>query len=329
MYRSVRSLVGVCAIIAAALAMGAEKRVLVVQSYHTGYPWVDGINKGIQQGLSGTDATIEYFYMDTKRKPDAKWKEESGKLAMQKVDEFKPQVVITADDNAQTFFATSYNNKEGAPHFVFCGVNAEPGKYGYPASNVTGILERPGFTQLIELIQQVLPNAKKVAFLTDKNETSDPVVTYCKSKPCALDVTYIQPVTFDEWKAAVAQMQTGYDAVIMYNYHTVLKAPGGESTPFLDVIQWTAQNNKLPIFGLMPFDEFKAVSVAGVCESAVEHGLEAAKIAKAILYEGKKASDFPITTAQKGTMFVNKKCAAATNVKIPYKAAKAADEVIE
>ena len=48
--------------------------------------------------------------------------------------------------------------------------------------------------------------------------------------------------------------------------------------------------------------------LCGVVESGEEHGFEAAQISKRIL-EGKKAGDFPIKTAKKGSVMLNMKTA--------------------
>ena len=63
-----------------------------------------------------------------------------GKEALTLVKEWRPDAVITSDDNAQEYFATKLRNT--STPVIFCGVNADPSKYGFPARNVSGIIER-------------------------------------------------------------------------------------------------------------------------------------------------------------------------------------------
>ena len=104
--------------------------MLLVESYHEGYPWVDSVDKGVRQGFEGTGVQLQIFYMDTKRNTGAQYATEAGNRAKELVNTFRPDVVITVDDNAQTYFAKEYAGKP-SPQIVFCGVNAEPGATDY------------------------------------------------------------------------------------------------------------------------------------------------------------------------------------------------------
>lgn len=121
----------------------ATKKVLLVHSYHPEYPWVDAISRGASETLEEHGIAVEIFYMDTKRKTDDLWKARAGELAGRKTAEFAPDIIIAVDDNAQEYFGKHL--VDGSLPLVFCGVNSDPSKYGYPASNVTGIIERPHF----------------------------------------------------------------------------------------------------------------------------------------------------------------------------------------
>lgn len=152
-------------------AASVTKRVLLVHSYHTGYPWVDAITQGVKRALPSSSVDLQVFYMDTKRKTSDVWKTQAGQAARKVVSEWQPDVVIAADDNAQQYLAKDYAGRP-APQFVFCGVNAEPQDYGYPAPNVTGVLERPHFKASIDLLREVCPGVKRLALVTDNSGTS-------------------------------------------------------------------------------------------------------------------------------------------------------------
>ncbi len=308
----------------------AQGKVLLVHSYHSGYPWVDSISEGVKQGFEGSDVNLEIFYMDTKRKTSEKWKADAGELAKQKVAEFKPEVIITTDDNAQTYFAKDYAGKS-KPSVVFCGVNAEPAKYGYPADNVTGILERPHYVRTLKMLLSIMGDIKTVAVLSDDGPTSTAMFDYMKKQklPEGLKVvSYDQPSTFAKWKKIVKKYQETVDAIGINMYHTVKrKANDEESIDFKEVIEWTVANNKKPTFGFFPFC-IEDGCLCGIVESGEEHGFEAAQMALAIL-KGKKAGDIPIKLAKKGTVMLNVKTADALGVGIPDEIVKTTDKIIE
>lgn len=76
------------------------KRFLFINSYHAGYEWSDGIEKGLEAGLKGKKIELEKFYMDTKRNREPEAINSAADMARQKIAAFKPDIVITADDNA-------------------------------------------------------------------------------------------------------------------------------------------------------------------------------------------------------------------------------------
>ncbi|NJL58824.1 MAG: hypothetical protein HC887_03415 [Desulfobacteraceae bacterium] len=147
-------------------AMAEENKkfkVLVVFSYDDAYSWVADIREGIESVLKET-ADIRYAYLDTKRNFDQG--AEKAKEAYAMYQEFKPDGVIAADDDAQTMFVVPYLKDKVKTPVMFNGVNAEPEKYGYPASNVSGVLERYHISQSIALAQQIVPSVKTVAFIS-------------------------------------------------------------------------------------------------------------------------------------------------------------------
>ena len=305
----------------------AAGKVLLVQSYHQGYSWSDDIAAGVRKGLQGSGATLEVFYMDTKRKTSEAWKVRAGTLAKERVAAFKPDVVIAADDNAQSYFAKDYVG-HSRPQIVFCGVNAEASAYGYPAANVTGILERPFFVQSLELLRKIKKNVRTIALITDDGPTSDAIRAYIKTLKSPLRLLSLdQPSTFHEWQTLIAKYQETADAIGIIAYQTVKKTIGAESMDPKEVMAWTIANTKRPTVGFFDFAMRDGV-LCGIAESGEEHGLTAAEITIKIL-RGKKAGDFPIRTAQKGKVTINLKTAQKLGLDIPAYIVQSAQQIIE
>ena len=144
------------------LIEAAPYKILVVMSYEEENPWCIQIKKGIDSVLAG-NSDIKYFYMDTKQNF------KGGVLKAQEVydyfNRFQPDGVIAADDNAQSMFVLPYLKDKVKTPVMFCAVNEEPEKYGYPASNVSGILERNFIGESIAFAKQLVPSIDTVGFL--------------------------------------------------------------------------------------------------------------------------------------------------------------------
>jgi ABC-type uncharacterized transport system substrate-binding protein len=146
----------------------AQYKVLVVMSYEEDFPWCKEIKEGIDSIL-GYTSNIKYFYMDTKK--NFVGGDQKAKEAYALYKEFQPDGVITADDNAQSMFVIPYLRDKMKTPVMFCGVNAVPEKYGYPASNVSGILERPHFGESIAFAQQLVPSIRTFGFIIKEDPT--------------------------------------------------------------------------------------------------------------------------------------------------------------
>ncbi|MBN2559929.1 MAG: hypothetical protein JXQ75_03240 [Phycisphaerae bacterium] len=310
-------------------APSVTKRVLLVHSYHTGYPWVDAITQGVKRALPGSSVDLQVFYMDTKLKTSEEWKTQAGQAAQQVVSEWQPDVVIAADDNAQQYFAKHYAGRP-MPQFVFCGVNAEPQDYGYPAPNVTGVVERPHFKASIDLLRKVCPGVKRLALVTDNSETSAGALHFMRGRNVGIEIASCEtPGTFAKWQAAIERAQTSADAIAIYMYHTI-KREGREgeelSMPPKEVMEWTIAHSTLPIVGFFIFTVDDG-ALCGLVESGVEHGFRAGRIALDVL-KGKTAGSIPIVTALEGQSMLNLATAHRLGITIPANVIQGTDIVI-
>jgi hypothetical protein len=115
------------------------KKVVWVDSYHSGYEWSDGIQAGIENVLQASGVELKIIHMDTKRNPDVSFCEAAGKSAKAEIEAFQPDVLIATDDNAQKCLVVPFY-KGGSLPVVFAGVKWRADAYGYPAANITGMV---------------------------------------------------------------------------------------------------------------------------------------------------------------------------------------------
>lgn len=304
-------------------------RVLVVHSYHAEQrEHVVEMTKGIEEALQGVNCRLRFFHMDTKRHTGEEWKRTAGAKAKEIMAKFHPEVVISMDDNAQQYFAKDYAGKPGPPWFVFGGVNMEPEVYGFPAVNVTGVIERPNVLESIELLLKIQPQVKRILIMADKSVTTDPMIAYCKTLQLPVTVVaYEQPTTLAAWKAALENYRDRIDAVGLYVVRTITRsATDSTKVPEQELIRLINQHYRLPTVGF--FDSAAESGVlCGVSVSMREQGFATGRIAEKIL-EGKRPGDFHVEPTHQGRIQLNLQTAEHLGIQIPYGIIKRAEVVV-
>lgn len=308
----------------------AQKRILVVHSYHEGYEWTDDIQSGINHAMTDKPFGVQVYYMDTKRHTDEAWKIQAGRKAMQLVDTFKPDVVIATDDNAQAYFAQALSKQDDGPRIVFCGVNAAPQDYGYPNAKATGFLGRSHLTATLKLAHAIKPGIKRITLLSDDSLTSTNAYDYYRTLNMPLEIVAYQHVAnFTQWQTAVIKANLNSDAILITMYHTLKKASSDTmSMQPSEVMNWTINNSRIPILGVYPFT-IKDGAVLGICSSGREHGYLAAITAMDMIRTGYPASRYPINTSVEGTIMFNLQSAGQYHIQIPEHLQKMAKIIIK
>jgi ABC-type uncharacterized transport system substrate-binding protein len=158
-------------VVALAIALGSAGaahatpfEVLVVMSYEEDNPWVREIRAGIDGALAG-HARITYFHMNTK--VDPKGGPKRGEEAAALFESLKPHGVITVDDDAQSMFAVPFLRDRTTVPVMFNGVNAQPSRYGFPNSHVSGVLERAHVRESLAFAKMLVPSVQTACFMTN------------------------------------------------------------------------------------------------------------------------------------------------------------------
>ncbi|MBF0195815.1 MAG: hypothetical protein HQL71_14750 [Magnetococcales bacterium] len=317
-------------------------RVLVLQSYGLDYDWTRDVNNSIKKGFLGKPYDVQYHFMDTKTHSDPEFKYIAGSRARKRINNWKPDVLIAVDDNAQSLVAVCYmdsakvniNNIRSAKNpavraifgqcrkdhpdlkVVFVGIGAEPEDYGYNGqNNVTGILERMDHPALLETIIQIANVQKKSKMVVTAPIDDSTSGIYnldglqnLKKEAAPFGVT-IQPQqikTFAKWKQMVEKANKNADLLLISNYHTIKcnSSPKSARVSPGDLIAWTQANSSIPGLGGWGFYVTDG-GMLSVAVSPFEQGEVAARLAIKIL-EGAKPSSLPIETTHQSIIFMNK-----------------------
>jgi len=304
----------------------STKKVLLVHSYHAEYPWVSALTAGVQKAFEGEDVCLEIVYMDAKRNTSYEWKVKAGKMVRERIETWQPDVVIVADDTAQVFVTQQYIGKK--PYFVFCGVNGDPADYGFPASNITGILERPRFIDTVEYLKQIVPAVRKIALLSDNDITSVGTLNYIQeaSQTIVIKILNFHLIgDFTTWQRRIQQYNMDADAIGIYTFHTIKDQENAISMSPEAVMEWTNMHCTIPTFAFLDFAIEQGV-LCGVVESGEEQGYEAARMARALL-EGDDIISLPIHCPQKGSLMINLKTAERLGIFISEKTRNTAEKL--
>ena len=303
-------------LLSAGIAPAAKKKVLFIDSYHVGYPWSDGELQGVKS-IIGDKYDMKVIHMDTKRNASAEAKKKAGEEARAEIDSWKPDVVITADDNAAKLVIVPFYMDSDIP-FVFCGINWDASSYGFPSRNVTGVLEVSVIKPLLDSIQK-FAKGTRVGFIGNDNETDRKEAdNLIKLGVQFSSVKFVK--TFDEWKMEYSKLQDETDMLIFINNAGISDWNDAEAVKF------TRQNTKIPSGSS---HDFMAPFVLAVyAKIAEEQGELAAGIAINIL-EGKSVKDFPIVSNKKGQMYINMAIAEKLGVQFPLETLKKAKVIKE
>ena len=104
-------------------ASDKTKHVLLLNSYHKGYPWTDEITRGVEETLTGRNIDLHVEYMDTKRQFGREYLLSLADLLRMKYFNRHYDVVISSDNNAFDFLREHGEQILGNTPVVFCGVN--------------------------------------------------------------------------------------------------------------------------------------------------------------------------------------------------------------
>lgn len=295
---------GLC--LAAAVAPAGDytgKRVLHIDSYHRGNTWNDKIADAVAATFAGTGVELKIIHLDTKRHPGEAFGKAAALRAKAEIESFKPDVVTTSDDNAARYLIAPYYKDAELP-FVFCGLNWDASTYGFPASNVTGMVEVSPIPQIIKLMRR---HAKgdRIGYLTEDSLTKRKELEYHQRLfGIEYDQVYLAK-TFAEWTDMFRRAQDEVDMLVILGHAAIDDWDD-------DAMQKLAETEtRIPTgtdFGWQM--HFTMIGVGKVPE---EQGKWAARAALKIL-DGVPPSQIPLAYNKEGQLFFNRIIAARLGV---------------
>jgi ABC-type uncharacterized transport system substrate-binding protein len=322
------------------------KRIFIVHSYEKGHvcgePQAEGILNALKAGgwTEGRNLAVGLYYMDTYRTnaaPEAMARE--GKTALDKIAEFKPDIVFVLDDPAARFVMMPLVGRTDLS-VVFSGMNGQPEMYNEmnkfldsrarPGGNVTGVYETLYVAQSLKVMAQAVPGLRdgKVVMITDQSPTGNAL-----TKQFDLELKDQNDV---KWEARRVKDWAEYmklieelngDATVKAIYPVALTLPveGGGRYAAAQIYDWTITNSKKPEMAINYFFARMGLFGGAVINFGSMGKLAGQKGAK--ILGGTKAGDLPIEDAPDYAIVFNVKRASDLGIQIPPRVLSAASAV--
>lgn len=273
----------------------ANPRILIVSSYDKAYSWTEDLVNAIEAVLDKADVEQRYFYMDTRLRDDENWKSKTGKLTLDILESWQPDVVIACDDNAQQYFVREIPVDTNV-QIVFCGVNKEPKVYGFPNERTTGIREIPFPVESLEAVSQIIPNLRKVCFIGDDTSSSEGHIDYLKR----LDMGRFESIGYYKF-SSLENLLLGMKNLskicdVFYFIRTQgFKDRNGVKYSSLQSMRQILEATDVPVMGLSDYI-VEDGALFGIVPDPNFQGTLAAQMALQLVSGEKRASDIPIVS---------------------------------
>jgi ABC-type uncharacterized transport system substrate-binding protein len=301
----------------AAEAKGREARCLFVSSYHQGDHWADGVEDGLR-GALGDRCVLRVFYMDSKRNRAPEAIARAGEQARDLIEQWKPDVVITADDNAARYLVMPWLRGVEQP-VVFCGINWTVEEYGLPYTNTTGMVEVAPVASLLDLVRQLLPAAQNAMYIGAEtlSERKNLARTreIAQEKGMRLEATLVS--TTAQWIEAYRKAQ-GLDFLIVGNRSGI---DNWDPEAVREVL--LRDTRRISVTNYRAMTPYAMIGYTKVPE---EQGEWAGKLAVRIL-DGGDPADYPVVANRRWDIWINPRLLAAGHIRLPFRIVHSAKRV--
>lgn len=292
-------------------------KCLYVSSYHEQYEWDSGIRKGMEPILSG-HCDLHKFFMDTKRNKNKLFAQKKAQQALALINQYQPDVIIAADDNASRYLVEPYLKDSKFP-VVFCGINNSASLYGYPYKNATGMVEITPVLPLLKAIKETLPDVKRGIFLSadvlSQRRMFERLRKSFAKENIQIEGHFVS--TQNEWESAW-KAASDRDYIFIGN-------PAG-------ITEWDTQRvhrlviKQRDVFTVTVWDWLAPLAMLTVTKIPEEQGEWAAKVTLEIL-KGTPPDKIPVVVNRRWKMYRNTSLLNYADIKLPIGIAHNAQEI--
>ncbi|MBK1674113.1 hypothetical protein CKO35_12530 [Ectothiorhodospira shaposhnikovii] len=275
-------------------------------SFDSPWRWTDGQFAGFKEGLGDADVEYKIFQMDIKRHASREAQAIRGASAREMIDAWSPDLLYISDDAGIDHVARHYANTPMP--IVFSGANKTLAEHSLEGtSNITGVLEYEHIPESIRLLQNLVPDVRRLAVITDTASHWAPVIQRIHGSMSALPgielVAVDVVVSYADFQKHVIDYEQTADAVMYLGVFNFLDEEGN-TVPYEALQRWVVENSTRPDISFW-IDRIHFGVLASVTVSELEQGIAAGKLARTILIDGVLPADIPPEPTVKGRPAIN------------------------
>ncbi len=286
----------ICSLCSSTAGFASQPNLLILDSYHQGFPWSDeeraGFLSRLQEVYPDLNPSIEHF--DAKRFPEQNDLVRVKDTLVAKYRNLRFNLLVVFDNPAlDTALRYSKELFPGVP-IVFAGINNyQPSLIaGHP--KITGVAENLDIAGGLRLALQLHPKAKEVLVIRDYTTTG---LTVRREMEAILSefqervkVRFTPPATFDEVLAEMKAMPPDGLALIL----SFVTDRSGYSPTVAEGVRFLTSNVSIPVYALHEIRLGHGI-VGGMLLSGREQGRRAGDMALRVL-DGEDPSKIPVDT---------------------------------
>ncbi len=191
-----------------------------------------------------------------------------------------------------------------------------------PETNVTGTTDMNPIKEQLELLKQILPDAKNIGIIYNTAEPNSRVqvdIAKAASEELGLNIIEASVAPSAEVNQAIQTISGKVDAIYVPTDNTVASAIGA--------VVKVCNDEKIPVFG----SERAHVDGGAIATIGIDYyllGKQTGVIAARVL-EGERPQDIPVESSEDLKIIINKKSAQILGIEIPEDILSKADEILE
>ena len=270
--------------------------ILILHSYHPGYPWTDQIMLGMQQILSKHERGVNTYveYLDTKRHPDREYfTDVLSKALRYKLNTRSFDLIMVSDNEALDFVLNHREDLFAAVPVVFSGINNYTPALLRGDTNMTGVVEKNIYKEVLDIALDLFPATTNIVVISGLQEPCD-YVNYESFIESSVRASH--QVQFDFWvdlpanQIATRLMRLPSNSLVFIN--SEISGCSGHVLSFEEKTRMIASAARIPVFATRDVYLNRGI-VGGPLLSAKQHGKISARMALQIL-AGSKAGEMPV-----------------------------------
>jgi diguanylate cyclase (GGDEF)-like protein/PAS domain S-box-containing protein len=284
-------LMNVSAIAKADFSYGST--VLVINSYHQGFPWSDGIYSGFKKVIDEADFPVDLHveYLDTKRfSSKTMFPLAAAMMAVKSAHHF--DAIVVTDNNALSFLMKYRQSHFAGIPAIFVGINSYSQDLIGADKLITGIAETTAPDANYQLLMSLHPDMTEVVLLSDTTPTGlaeqQRFVQAAQPYESRFSVRSISDWTLSELKQQLSALKPG-TIVFRLPLH---RDKEGLSMTLKESVSILLENTSVPIYSAWDTAISEGV-VGGYVATSTLQGEVAAEYLLEIL-AGKPVAELPV-----------------------------------